>query len=173
VVVRPEELAYLVNPGGEEIVFVTNRDPDADQFFNHDIYTVRVSDGRLRRLTATESAEYTPRFSPDGKTIAFLGTRRGLTDLETTMEDDHVYVMNADGSARRELGAAVDNRQGPPQFSPDGRYVYFVPNNNGQYERSSRSSSSIRIFSKGLPLNEFIGFRLSEDSIRASLNCAL
>ena len=119
------------SPGGEEIVFVTNRDPDADQFFNHDVYTVRVSDGRLRRLTATESAEYTPRFSPDGKTIAFLGTRRGLTDLETTMEDDHVYVMNADGSARRELGAAVDNRQGPPQFSPDGRYVYFTVQERG------------------------------------------
>ena len=119
------------SPGGGEIVFVTNRDPDADQFFNHDVYTVAVSDGRLRRLTATESAEYTPRFSPDGKTIAFLGTRRGLTDLETTMEDDHVYVMNADGSARRELGAAVDNRQGPPQFSPDGRHLYFTVQERG------------------------------------------
>src|SRR5712671_6398579 len=41
------------------------------------------------------------------------------------------------------------------------------------YERSNRSSSSIRIFSKGLALNEFIGFHLSDDSIRASLNCAL
>jgi dipeptidyl aminopeptidase/acylaminoacyl peptidase len=119
------------SPGGEEIVFVTNRDPDADQFFNHDIYTVAVADARLRRLTATESAEYAPRFSPDGKTIAFLGTRRGLTDLETTMEDDHVYVMNADGSARRELGAAVDNRQGPPQFSPDGRHLYFTVQDRG------------------------------------------
>jgi len=41
------------------------------------------------------------------------------------------------------------------------------------YERSNRSSSSIRIFSKGSALNDFIGFRSSGDSIRASLNCAL
>src|SRR4030088_631383 len=53
-------------------------------------------------------------------------------------------------------------------------YRYFaIVDNNGHYERSNRSSSSIRIFSKGLALNEFIGFHLSDDSIRASLNCAL
>lgn len=119
------------SPAGDEIVFVTNADADADQFFNHDVYAARVSDGSLRRLTMTESAEYTPRFSPDGRTIAFLGTKRGLTDLETTMEDDHVWLMNADGSGRRELGAAIDNRQGPPVFSPDGRYVYFTVQERG------------------------------------------
>jgi len=41
------------------------------------------------------------------------------------------------------------------------------------HELSNRSSSSIRMFLKGLALNELIGFRLSDDSTRASLNCAL
>jgi hypothetical protein len=53
-------------------------------------------------------------------------------------------------------------------------YRYFaIVDNNGLYEQSNRSSWSIRIFSKGLALNEFVGFRSSDDSIRASLNCAL
>ena len=65
----------------------------------------------IRRLTGTESVEFSPRWSPDGRMIAFLSTKRGLTDRETTMEDTHVWVMNADGSNRREIGGAIDNRQ--------------------------------------------------------------
>ncbi|MCC6363690.1 MAG: S9 family peptidase [Bryobacterales bacterium] len=119
------------SPNGEEILFVSNREPDSEQFFNDDIWTVRPHDGRIRRVTATEYAEYQPRWSPDGKRIAYLGTRRGLTDLETTMEDTHVWVMNADGSARTEIGKAVDNRQGEPEWSPDGQSLYFTVQHRG------------------------------------------
>lgn len=109
------------SPNGEEILFVSNREPDSDQFFNDDIWTVRPADGVIRRVTATEYAEYNPRWSPDGKRIAYLGTRRGLTDLETTMEDTHVWVMNADGGGRTEIGKVVDNRQGAPEWLPAGK----------------------------------------------------
>ena len=90
-----------------------------------------MADGAVRRITATESAEYQPRWSPDGKSLAFLGTRRGLTDLETTMEDTHVWLMAADGSGRRELGAAVDNRQGAASWAPDGRSIYCTVQERG------------------------------------------
>ena len=87
---------------------------------------VKVSDGSIRRLTATENAEYRPRWSPDGKSIAYLGTKRGLTDLETTMEDTHVWLMDADGGNRRELGQNIDGRQGTPGWAGDGSGVYFT-----------------------------------------------
>jgi dipeptidyl aminopeptidase/acylaminoacyl peptidase len=119
------------SPNGEEILFVSNREPDSEQFFNDDVWTVRPNDGRIRRVTATEYAEYQPRWSPDGKRIAYLGTRRGLTDLETTMEDTHVWIMNADGSGRTEIGKAVDNRQGEPEWSPDGQNLYFTVQERG------------------------------------------
>jgi Tol biopolymer transport system component len=119
------------SPSGEEILFVSNRESNEDQFFNHDLFTVKVADGSIRRLTATESAEYQPRWSPDGKTILYLGTRRGLTDLETTMEDTHVWLINADGSNRRELGAKVDNRQQEAGWAPDGSAVYFTLQERG------------------------------------------
>ena len=126
-----EEHSIDFSPDGREIAFVSNREPDPNFFYNPDLFAVRVEDGRIRRLTATESAEFQPRYSPDGKTIAFLGTRRGLTDLETTMEDNHVWVMAADGSSRRELGAAVDNRQGLTAWSRDGAAVYTTVQERG------------------------------------------
>jgi dipeptidyl aminopeptidase/acylaminoacyl peptidase len=92
-----------------------------------------VSDGTVRRITATENAEYSPKWSPDGKMIAYSATKRGLTDRETTMEDTHVWVVNADGSNRHEVGT-MDNRQGTPMWSPDGKSIYFTAQERGNIE---------------------------------------
>ena len=119
------------SPDGKELLFVSNREPNQDEFFNYDIFALRVADNGIRRLTATESNEYDPLWSPDGKRIIYRGTRRGLTDRETTMEDTHVWLMNSDGSDRREIGAVLDGRQGAPQWSPDGSAVYFSVQERG------------------------------------------
>ena len=127
------------SPNGEEILFVSNRGPDPDRFFNYDIFALKVADGTIRRLSDTKSAEYRPKWSPDGRTIAFQATTRPLTSSETTMEDTHVWVMGADGSGRREL-CRVDNRQGAPEWSRDGQAVYMTIQSRG----------STRLYRQGL-----------------------
>lgn len=119
------------SPAGDEIAFVSNRGPDPDRFFNYDIFAVNAATGAIRRLTDTRNAEYYPRWSPDGRALAFAGTTRPLTSSETTMEDTHVWVMAKDGSARQELGRAIDNRQGAPRWGPDGRDLYFTVQERG------------------------------------------
>ena len=119
------------SPDGKQLVFASNREPNQDEFFNYDLFTLQLSDNSIHRLTATESNEYDPLWSPDGKFIVYRGTHRGLTDRETTMEDSHVWIMNADGSNRREIGSAIDNRQGTPQWAPDGSAVYFTVQERG------------------------------------------
>ena len=119
------------SPNGDELLFISNREPDPDRFFNNDIFAVKVSDGSIRRLTATKNAEYLPAWSPDGKSIAYLGTKRSLTSSETTMEDTHVWLMDSDGRNGRELGASIDNRQGRPGWTFQGDAVVCAVQERG------------------------------------------
>jgi dipeptidyl aminopeptidase/acylaminoacyl peptidase len=119
------------SPDGKEILYATNPEPNQDEFFNYDVFALKVADNSIRCITATEFMEYGPLWSPDGKRILYRGTRRGLTDRETTMEDTHVWVMNTDGSDRREIGAVIDNRQGSPRWAADGNSVYFAVQERG------------------------------------------
>ena len=119
------------SPKGDEVLFVSNRETDPDRVFNYDVFAVNIARATIRRITSTKAAEYHPAWSPDGSSIAMLATTRPLTSSETTMEDTHVWVMKADGSARREIGAVVDNRQGPPRWSSDGAWIYFTVEERG------------------------------------------
>jgi dipeptidyl aminopeptidase/acylaminoacyl peptidase len=163
------------SPDGKEILFVSNREPNQDEFFNYDVFALKVSDNSIRRLTATEFNEYEPLWSPDGKRIVFRGTRRGITDRETTMEDTHVWVTNADGSERREIGAVLDNRQGAPRWAPDGSAVYFtiqergsnhlvrLPISGGKPEYVVKDSGAVNSWSVGKDGTIAYGFASARD----------
>ena len=119
------------SPKGDQILFVANHEPDPDRVFNYDVFALAVAGGGIRQLTKTKTAEYLPAWSPDAASIAMLATTRALTSSETTMEDTHVWVMKADGSNRREIASAIDNRHGAPRWSGDGKWVYFTVEERG------------------------------------------
>jgi Tol biopolymer transport system component len=119
------------SPKGDEIAFVANAEADPDRVFNYDIFTVAIPGKKVRRLTSTKSAEYRPAWSPDGYALAYLGTKRLLTSSETTMEDTHVWTIEAKGGSGREAAATIDNRHGAPRWSPDGQSIDFTVQERG------------------------------------------
>jgi TolB protein len=82
---------------------------------NIDIWTVRLSDGRLDRLTESPSMDINPFYSPDGRRIAFLSDRSGRLE---------VWVMNANGSNQRRL-TSIGARGHFLPWTPDGSAVMF------------------------------------------------
>jgi tricorn protease len=95
--------------------------PDAAKIvfsYENDLWIVNTSGGTAYRLTAMEGEESYPRFSPDGKWIAFSGRQDG---------NSNVYVMPADGGEIKQLtfhdaGDKVDS------WSWDSKYIYFTSN---------------------------------------------
>ena len=65
-----------------------------------------------------------PAWSPDGNRIAFLAERANQTDL---------YVMDADGTSRRQL-TATPAQEGAPAWSPDGTLIAFESDRDGNME---------------------------------------
>jgi imidazolonepropionase-like amidohydrolase/Tol biopolymer transport system component len=79
-----------------------------------DIYTIPVTGGRATRIAAGMPFEIHPRFSPDGRSIAFTSDRGG---------GDNIWVMNTDGSNKRALTKETFTLLNNPTWSPDGRFI--------------------------------------------------
>ena len=119
------------SPDGKQLAFLSNHEPDPDFRFNYDIFTIDVATKAIKPVTQTKNNEYGPSWSPDGKTIAYSGLKRPITSSETNMEDTKVWTVDVATGVRRELGASIDNRQGRPQWSADGRSLYFTVQSRG------------------------------------------
>ncbi|HMG19085.1 MAG TPA: S9 family peptidase [Gemmatimonadales bacterium] len=73
-IATPGDGDVAVSPDGGTIVVAIHRDTVVADNTNVDL--VVVDGGRLRLITGNPGAENTPRFSPDGKTLAYLSMER-------------------------------------------------------------------------------------------------
>ena len=96
--------------------------------FTHDrfsrLWLVDVSSGDAELLTRGDHHDQDPRWSPDGRTIAFISDRHRDADL--TWRTD-VYLVDLDDRKVRQLSPG-DGFQGwgAPAWSPDGRWVVAI-----------------------------------------------
>lgn len=143
---------------GAEIVFLSNREPDPDANNNYDIYSVSVSNGRVRQITQTPGVEMEPRVSPDGRWIAYTGTTRKRTTIDSVAEDAHVFVVSASGGAPQELNHALDRRSSAPEWTPDGRAVLYMAADRGKtvlYRVSVKGGASVALIDRKAQVGPF------------------
>lgn len=80
------------------------------------IWLQPVDGGEPRRLTSGQATDSAPRWSPDGKTIAFISTRAGKAQ---------VYTIPVDGGEARVITSLAQGVAGSPEWSPDGATIAF------------------------------------------------
>jgi Tol biopolymer transport system component len=84
-----------------------------------DIYTLPIAGGEATRIVGEMSFESQPRFSPDGRTIAFLSDRSGVENL---------WLVDADGANPRAVTKDKETKSRPqlmasPSWTTDGDYL--------------------------------------------------
>lgn len=92
-----------------------------------EIYAITLSDLSIRPLTDRDGPDYAPTVSPDGKLIAW----RGYDDRVVSYQQDDLYVMNADGSGKREIAADFPGSIGQTVWAPDSRSLLVLSEDHG------------------------------------------
>lgn len=93
-----------VSPDGQTIIFD----------LLGDIYTLPITGGEAKRIIGGFSFESQPRFSPDGKKIAFLSDRSGAENL---------WISDPDGSNPKAITKGRNLNYCSPSWTADGQYV--------------------------------------------------
>jgi len=108
------------SPDGNRVAFVSNRtgkEYEGDR--NSDVWVIAAGGGALAKISDHPEGDNSPRWSPDGKTIAFVGRLR---------EDSHakIWLAPSAGGAASQLAAKdLDLIPSDLDWAEDGRALYF------------------------------------------------
>lgn len=93
-----------ISPDGNNIVFD----------LLGDIYIIPSSGGKAQLLTSDLAWQMQPKFSPDGKSIAYTSDEGG---------GENIWIMDSDGRQKRAVTNEKFRMLNSPSWSPDGNYI--------------------------------------------------
>jgi dipeptidyl aminopeptidase/acylaminoacyl peptidase len=145
---RPMTIVDLINvpslndphlsPDGSQLLYVLSEaDWEKNRTVSH-IWRVDADGRNTLQLTYGEGSETSPRWSPDGKLIAFL-TERGED------EENQIYLLKVAGGEAYRLTDHATEVSGI-SWSPDGAWIYFRATDEKSEEQKAREEKSNDVY---------------------------
>ncbi len=119
---------YDISPDGAEVCYAMNADPMPAISTNSDLYVVSIKGGDARKITATPGADVSPRYSPDGKYLAWRAQFRA------GYESDRWRMMVLERSTGKvgNLTETLDRWVNSFAWTPDSTQLFFTAGDRGR-----------------------------------------
>ena len=106
-----------LSPDGTQAVFVSRWiDPEKNKYFSN-LWLVSTAGGEPRSFTVGDYGDTSPRWSPDGHSIAFVSDRS---------DSSQIWLIPFDGGEARQLTELEEGSLGSLSWSPDGTKIAFA-----------------------------------------------
>jgi dipeptidyl aminopeptidase/acylaminoacyl peptidase len=134
--IKPEDLFQLksihdarLSPDGKRIVYALSWvEIDKNEEYAN-LWLLALDSGEARRLTTGDQRDSSPAWSPDGKSLAFLSTRSGKTQI---------HLIPVDGGEAQKLTDLKQGVAGEPVWSPDGKSIAFSASKPHEEEKEGK-----------------------------------
>jgi dipeptidyl aminopeptidase/acylaminoacyl peptidase len=119
---------YDISPDGQEVLYSMNADPVPAISTNTDVYAVSIAGGQPRKITNTPGADTNPRYSPDGKYIAWRA------QLRAGYESDRFRLLVLERSTGNvtNLTDNLDRWVNSFTWAPDSTGLFFTIDDRGR-----------------------------------------
>jgi Tol biopolymer transport system component len=137
----------------KKVVFVSNREGARQSH----IFVMNPDGSEVTKLSPAESLDFDPTWSPDAKRIAFVSVPKEKSRIAD------LFVMDADGSNRKQLTKNANTVAWSPCWFPDGKCIVFTqardPSGRGPpegdlYVINSDGTDLKKLGTGGLPASE-------------------
>jgi dipeptidyl aminopeptidase/acylaminoacyl peptidase len=106
-----------LSPDGRQVAFVVERMHRKDREYYSHLFLVGFDGRHLRQLTFGKRQDHTPRWSPDGQTLAFIRKEQSA---------GQIWLLPLTGGEARPLTRLPRGRLSYLTWSPDGREIAFL-----------------------------------------------
>jgi dipeptidyl aminopeptidase/acylaminoacyl peptidase len=119
---------YDISPDGKEVCYTMNADAVPATSTNSDLFVVSIAGGEARKISTSPGADASPRYSPDGKYIAWRSQARA------GYESDRWRLMVLERSIGRlgNLTESLDRWVNSFTWSPDSANLFIATNDRGR-----------------------------------------
>ena len=151
------------SPDGKSIALVSDRSDNPDLNYGTDIFVVNVDDKDpvLTQVTSNPGRDFSPAFSPDSKSIAYVTSTGPDVGGSALTPTKYLAVTEIGADQRSVLTANLDRSVSSPEYSSNGRDIYFrledsgmnhfarVRARGGDIVREVSNEVSVRDFARG------------------------